>query len=202
MTAKLNNARRLQAALAAVAIVLLVGASITADTQPAEAYTVSSKSKKAGKVKPTGKVEGAHWQFCIPFPLPGGGTYQNCMWSPMIVTPRTKIWRTKKSKATQKVVVNWQVQRLNGNSWYTHTQGVQNYTIKKGKKAVTTQQWSVIPTAAYDMRVVLKVKWTNTKGKKLAGYKAVMNQKKDYRCATQFPCQVKSKNIWLKSPGI
>jgi hypothetical protein len=76
------------------------------------------------------------------------------------------------------------------------------YAIPKGTSWITSEDWFVIPTKSLYMRMVVKINWKNAAtGKSLGDYRGVFNQARDYRCVTQYPCQVMADSIWLKAPG-
>lgn len=184
---------------------LLSGAVATAGPAPANAYTYWP-SKYSGKITVRDQVVGTHFRIHHPCIWIGGICIQNDGWSPGLIAPSLKIARAKtkkkKKKTAQYVTVTWQIQRISNGSWYTHVQYSKRYKIGKKTKSFRTPAWSQIPTAAYDMRMVLRVKWTDSKKRKIAKYKAIMNESRDYRCETRFPCLVQTRSIWLKDPSV
>lgn len=183
----------------------LIGTAFGAAPTAANAYTYWP-SKYSGKVVFTDQVVGTHFRIHHPCVWINGFCWQNDGWSPALIAPPVRIARAKipkhKHPTAQYIRVTWKIQRLNNGSWYTHVYYSKLYKISKTRKSFQTAQWSQIPTAAYDMRTVLTVKWTDSKKRKIAGYKAVMNQSRDYRCETRFPCMVQPHSIWLKDPSV
>jgi hypothetical protein len=184
-----KRAARLTLALLVAAIVMT-----TVPATPAAAYQMVTAGHSPGRVTAY-QVQGSHYNSCV-------GMYYTCF-TPWVVGTGPMVYRSPATTATQKVGVQYILQRWNGSSWSFQSQRTHTAFIPAGYNRVQMPRVDFLPNRGGYFRLLLVVAWSNANETRGFGSRSfVYNHSGDYVCNTRFPCQVGAGNVWLRSPGV